>query len=222
METPQYTKAVGQKFYKDGSVRPFPGNTVISKISSSMPIYAGLVEAQERLKAADTTGKYVFLPPSSFHMTVMEGLCDQVRTPERWSHKLDLQMPLTEVNQFIFNCFGRLSPPSTFTMRISRTTIPRWLVIVVEPANTETSQSLQRFREQFSQETGIRFPNHETYTYHISLAYNLLRLTAGEERIIHGVQQEVQHALSTQYPSIALYTPQFTYFENMFRFDKVW
>ncbi len=62
MEAPQYTKAVGKKFYKDGSVRRFPGNTVISKILPSLPIYAGLVDAQKRLKAADSMGKYVFFP----------------------------------------------------------------------------------------------------------------------------------------------------------------
>jgi hypothetical protein len=144
-----------------------------------------------------------------------------VRTPELWSHKLDLQLPLAEVNQFILECFTRLSRPSSFTMRISKTTIPRWLVIKLEPANSETSQSLQRFREEYSQETGIRFPNHDRYTYHISLAYNLLQLTADEERMIHSVQQEVQSTLAKRYPSIALDEPHLTYFEDMFRFDTV-
>ncbi len=221
METPKYTNAVGQKFYHDGSVRPFPGNTVICKIPPSLPIYAGLVEAQERLRAADRTGKYVFLPPSSFHMTVIEGLCDQVRTPEQWSRKLDLQVPWPAVNQFMFECFTRLSCPSSLTMRMSHITIPGGLAIVLEPANTETSQSLQRFREDFSQETGIRFPNHETYTYHIGLAYNLLWLTGDEERLMHGAQQTLQSALSTRYPSMTFDTPHFTYFEDMFRFDTV-
>lgn len=221
MKPPKYTKAVGQKFNRDGSVRRFPGNTVIAKIPPSLPIYAGLVEAQERFRAADSSGKYVFLPPSSFHMTVIEGLCDQVRTPELWSRKLDLALPLADVNEFMLECFARLSRPSSFTMRISQTTFPRWLAIVLEPADTETSQSLQRFREEFSRETGIRFPNHDTYTYHISLAYELLWLTADEERTIHNVQQEVQSTLATRYPTIVLGRPQLTYFEDMFRFHTV-
>ncbi len=218
---PQYTKDVGQKFYKDGSVRRFPGNTVISKLPPSLPIYAGLVDTQERLKAADSMGKYVFLPPSSFHMTVIEGLCDQVRTPEQWSTKLDLQLPLPEVNHFMAECMTRVSPPSSLVMRISPRTIPCWLAVVLEPADTDTAQSLHQFREQFSLETGIRFPNHETYTYHISLAYSLQWLTADEERHMHSVQQEVQRALSARYPKITLQAPQFTYFEDMFRFNNV-
>jgi len=221
MNPPKYTKAVGQKFNKDGSVGRFPGNTVIAKIPPSLPIYAGLVEAQERLRGADRSGKYAFLPPSSFHMTVIEGLCDQVRTPELWSRKLDLQLPLADVNQFVLECFSRLSRPSSFTMRLSQATVLRWLVIPLEPANAETSQSLQRLREEFSQETGIRFPNHDTYTYHISLAYNLVWLTADEEREMHNAQQEVQSTLAARYPTIVLGKPELTYFDDMFRFDTV-
>jgi hypothetical protein len=214
-----FTKAVGEKFHEDGSVRSFPGNTVISKITPDIPIHAGLAKAQERLKAADAAGKYVFLPPSSFHMTEVEGLCDQVRTPEHWSSKLPLEMPLVEVNRYVFDCFARLALPPSFTMRISRLTYPRFLAIILEPANAETARSLHDFREQFSLETGIRFPDHETYSYHISLAYCLVQLTADEEGMIHAKQQELQQSLSAAYPSIELGRPRLTCFENMFRFD---
>ncbi len=219
MEKSQYTKFIGEKFHKNGSVRTFPGNTVISKITPDMPIYAGLVEAQRQLMAADKAGKYAFLPPSSFHMTVMEGVCDQVRTPERWSTKLALDMPLTQVNQFIFDCFARMSLPHAFTMRIAGAVFSRFPVLVLEPANAETTDSLQNFREQFSLETGIRFPNHDTYTFHISLAYNLIFLTPDEERLFEGTRRKIQQELFTTYPSFELGIPRLTYFENMFRFD---
>ncbi len=219
IEHQQYTKVIGEKFHKNGSVRTFPGNTVISKIPDDLPIYAGLVEAQKRLKAIDTSGKYAFLPPSSLHMTVMEGLCDQVRIPERWSQKLDLHKAWGDVNQFMFDCFSRMSPPHSLTMRIAGFSFSRWPVLVLEPANPTTAHSLQDFREQFSLETGIRFPNHETYTYHISLAYNLIVLTDDDERLFRKTQQELYHALSATYPIIELAPPRLTYFENMFRFD---
>lgn len=111
MTPPKYAEAVGQKLNEDVLVRRFPGNTVIAKIPSSLPICSGIVEAQERLKAADSSGTYVFLPTSCFHMTVMEGLCDQVGTPELWSRKLDLQLPLADVNQFVLECFARTVSP---------------------------------------------------------------------------------------------------------------
>jgi hypothetical protein len=219
MENRHHTKVVGEKFHTDGSVRSFPGNTVISKITPDMPIHADLVKAQERLKAADAAGKYVFLPPSSFHMTVVEGLCDQMRSPQLWSSKLPLDMPLAEINHFVFDCFARLALPPAFTMRISKLTFPRFLAIILEPADAETARSLHDFREQFSRDTGIWFPDHVAYTYHITLAYCLVHLTADEERIIYTEQQEIQQSLSAAYPSIELGRPRLTFFENMFRFD---
>ncbi|MCG8347108.1 MAG: DUF1868 domain-containing protein [Chloroflexales bacterium] len=219
METPQYTNVVGKKFHEDRSVRTFPGNTVISKITPEMPIYPGLVEAQRQLKAVDTAGKYAFLPPSSFHMTVMEGLCDQARTPERWSTKLALDLPLTHVNQFMVACFAKISLPHAFTMRIVRLGFSQVLVVVLEAANEETADALQQFREHFSTETGIRFPDHETYTYHISLAYNVMVLTSEEEHMFEDARRTIQQALITTYPRVELGRPRLTFFENMFRFD---
>ena len=215
----KYTRFVGEKFHEDGSVRAFPGNTVISKITPDMPIYVGLVEAWERLKAVEFAGKYAFLPPTSFHMTVMEGLCEQVRTPEQWSTKLSLHMPLAEVNQFMRDCFSRILLPRTLTMRIVSGVFSQLIVLYLEPADTDTAQALKTFRDQFSRETGIRFPRHDAYTYHISLAYNLIPLAASEEHMIQEEQQEIQHALSIKYPSFQLGRPRLTFFENMSQFE---
>lgn len=217
----QYTGFVGQKFHEDGSVREFPGNTVISKITPDMLIYSGLVETQERLKALDRAGKYAFLPPSSLHMTVIEGVCDQVRTPARWSSELALDMPLPEVNQFVLDCYARLSPPDSLRMRIAKTDFSQLLFIVLEPADAAAERSLKDFRDQFALETGIRFPNHDTYTFHVSLAYKLIHLTADEERVFRGEQEEVLQDLVTKYPVLELRKPDLTSFENMFRFDNL-
>jgi hypothetical protein len=217
----QYTGFVGQKFNEDGSVRGFPGNTVISKISPDMPIYAGLVETQRRLKALDSAGKYAFLPPSSLHMTVIEGVCDQVRTPEKWSSKLALDMPLPDVNRFVSDCYARLSPPESLSMRIARTYFGRLLLVILEPADALTAKSLADFRDQFARESGIRFPNHDDYTFHISLAYLLINMRADEESVFQAEQDEVLSDLSSRFPVLELRKPDLTSFENMFRFDNL-
>jgi hypothetical protein len=221
MDQQQYTRFVGEKFHEDGSVRAFPGNTVISKVMPDMPLYSGLMEAQKQLKAVGFSRKYAFLLPSSFHMTIMEGLCEQVRTPEQWSTKLALHLSMDEVNQFMRDCFARMSPPHMLTMRIVEGTFAQSLVFILEPADAETAQGLKGFREQFSRETGIRFSDHDTYTYHIALAYNLITLTALEDILIQKEQQEIQRALSVANPVIKLGKPRLTYFENMFQFDDM-
>lgn len=217
----QYTGAVGQKFNKDGSVREFPGNTVISKITPDMPVYSGLVETQDMLKAIDSGGKYGFLPPSSFHMTVIEGVCDQVRRPENWTSKLPLDAPLAEVTQLVLDRYRKLSPPESLSMRIVRANFSNLLTIRLEPADAPTAKALKDFRDQFASETGIRFANHDTYTFHISLAYRLIQMTPEEERPFQELQEETGPKLQARFPVIELNPPVLTTFDDMFRFDEL-
>lgn len=139
MEKSECTRAVGQKFNPDGSVRRFAGNTVISKIAPQAPMFQSLVNAQERLKNASWASKYASLPTSSFHMMVIEGLCDQARKPELWSSKLAIDLPLDQVNAFVPERFPSLSLPQRIEMRIRTAETPRWLTIGVEPADAETA-----------------------------------------------------------------------------------
>jgi hypothetical protein len=58
MEKPRYMGCVGQKFNEDGSVREFPGNTVISKITPDMPIYTGLELRKPRLTSFESMFRF--------------------------------------------------------------------------------------------------------------------------------------------------------------------
>lgn len=221
MEKPQYTRHVGQKFNEDGSVRAFPGNTCISKIVPEMPIYTGLVQLQERLKELDVDGKYGFLPPSSFHMTVIEGVCDQFRRPENWSSKLPPDMPLADVTEFVLERYKKLTPPASMRMQVARTYFQGLLLVILKPADTETAQALKSFRDQFAAETGIRFKNHDDYTFHISLAYRLIEMTPEEEQPFVDLQEEAARKLQAAYPTFELRKPSLTTFQSMFQFDDI-
>lgn len=221
MEKPQYTRHVGQKFNEDGSVRTFPGNTCISKVVPEMPIYSGLLELQNRLKALDVNGKYGFLPPSSFHMTVIEGVCDQFRKPELWSSKLPLDMPLNEVTKFVLERYRKLTPPTSLRMQVARTYFEGLLLVILQPADAVAAKALKDFRDQFAEETGIRFRNHDNYTFHISLAYRLIEMTPEEEQQFVALQEEAARKLQQAYPVFEMRKPSLTTFENMFQFDDI-
>ena len=60
----EYTKAVGTKFHPDGSLRCFPGNTIVSHTEeSSRPQLIWVQERYNELSFASR--KLAFLPPSS-------------------------------------------------------------------------------------------------------------------------------------------------------------
>ena len=102
----QYAPAVGNKFYEDGTVRQFPGNTIICFADPQSQAFQEAEWAQQQLLRESYADKFAILPPSSFHMTVLDLICDQVRETEKWSSHLSLDAPLEEVDQH-FNVRSR-------------------------------------------------------------------------------------------------------------------
>lgn len=98
MEQRIETKNIGRKFNPDGSVRFFPGNTVISKLHEDSEIYP-LISRISRSFREVQGSKYAFLPEHSFHMTVIQGVCDEDRKAELWSRHLSLETPLEETDR---------------------------------------------------------------------------------------------------------------------------
>ena len=103
------TKNIGRKFNPDGSVRFFPGNTVISKLHEDSEIYP-LISRISRSFREVQGRKYAYLPEHSFHMTVIQGVCDEDRKAELWSRHLSLETPLEETDVFFEQQFSRAKP----------------------------------------------------------------------------------------------------------------
>jgi hypothetical protein len=99
-----YPRGVPAKFSPEGAVQPFAGNTIVchlrrrpgpdeigsaggSSSGTGCPMRAALDTLYSRLAAHPfaTTGApeggplYTLLPPASWHVTLFEGVCDQVR-----------------------------------------------------------------------------------------------------------------------------------------------
>src|SRR5262245_53622902 len=87
----------GGKFNPDGSVRRFPGNTIIFHLSTDSPLQVLLRALYNKLdNAADLRHLYTLLPPDSWHMTIFEGVCDEVRRPGYWPSDLPMNASLEE------------------------------------------------------------------------------------------------------------------------------
>ncbi|MCK5800093.1 MAG: DUF1868 domain-containing protein, partial [Deltaproteobacteria bacterium] len=92
------TRVVGPKFDAEGQARRFPGNTVISFLRERSPVEAELSWVLDMLAPLGFSAAFIPLPADSFHMTVFDLLCDQVRSKEHWSKRLPLDMPLGEID----------------------------------------------------------------------------------------------------------------------------
>lgn len=64
-----------------------------------------------------------------------------------------------------------------------------------------------------------RAANHDTFGFHISMAYQMRGFTAGERQRYQDLLAEHVTTISAATPIIELGVPEFCTFENMYRFE---
>jgi len=214
----KYTEAVGTKFHSDGSVRYYPGNTIICFLNSSSTVFSEVLWAQNLLKETILHHKFTLLPPESFHMTVFELLCDQVRETEYWSRFLPLSASLAETDQFFKKQFAKITLPQNFEMRFDQIKLGPHFSIQLSPVNQAIEKKLWSLRECFSEMTGIRFQDFESYRFHLSLAYGMEEMNSEEKIIAEKIESKIRERFSRQFGTFHTGPPQLVFFHDMFSF----
>jgi hypothetical protein len=215
--TNTFTYHVGEKFNEDGSVRQYPGVTIICFAQPSDALYQAGVQVQEGLLQQPYGHKFALLPPSSFHMTVFSLILDAYREPAYWTPLLSLDAPLAEADAFFEERVATVPPPDK--LRMCLTYIGgRGLSFRLSPADEHTYDALRAYRGQIAQATGVRYPDHDTYEFHLTLAYNLRVLTDEEAQAFGRWRAAQGEALRCAVGVFAPPPPVLTFFDDMFRF----
>ncbi len=221
MNDARYTIDVGTKFERDGRVRDFPGNTTVAMVAPDTAAYRLGEWVQQRLTDEPYGHKFALLPPDSFHMTTMELLCDAIRTPERWSAALPLDATLAETDRFFISQMQHVETPTGLRMAYDGLSNGRGLLIMLRPADEPTAAALHTYREQVAQATGVRFPDHDTYRFHMSLAYRILHLTEAEQHDFDATCAGWDAHLRQEFGVLHLPAPRLSFFDDMFAFLPV-
>ncbi|KAF3809827.1 hypothetical protein GCG54_00014040 [Colletotrichum gloeosporioides] len=223
VERPLYPAGVPSKFAPDGAVQAFPGNTIVCHLSPSDPLYVSMQKLSDKLAASKFASLITLLPATSVHMTMFEGVCDQIRKPGYWPSDLPLEAPLEESNSRFEKALGAFdledehAPPYKMTVRGFD---PLEIGIGVRldgrtPAETERLRSL---RNRLADKLKIRHPIHDGYGFHLSVAYLLRHLTSEQNQELEALL--LSH-LEEMPRNFELGAPEFCTFENMFAFKRV-
>lgn len=216
-----YTYHVGEKFHEDGSVRAYPGITVICFADSASPIYQAGERVQQQLMAAPYKHKFALLPPSSFHMTIFSLTNDQQREPAYWSSRLPLDTPLVEADQFFISTVPTVPAPPPFRMCMTHLGDLRAHVLTfrLSPADDATDAALYTYRNALADATGVRYPYHDLYPFHLTLAYQLMHLDDEETRAYADLRLRLADELRCEVGVFEPEAPLLTFFDDMFRFE---
>ena len=217
----QYGSAIGKKYYEDGRVRTYPGNTVVAEIAPGCSAYDVLVNLRDMVVQAGMEKHVILLPPDSYHMTVIRGLNDQVRVDTNWPASLPKTTPMEQVDDYVSSAVARVGLPGPARMKFDKVRLNNSsMVIHLVPADGEQEAALRTFRDLVAAEIGVKLPGHDTYRFHTSLGYTWV-IPEGEAAERMEQLKARMDAYIAQQPEFTTGTPYMAYFKDMLAFSPV-
>lgn len=218
MTTPR-PEAVGRKFDPEGRVLPYPGNTFLCHVPLQSPAHAALTKASAAPQAGSLAAAFSFLPPSSFHMTVFEGVTDLERQDGRWPEGVAIEETLAKVTARFATAIDGLTLPVAQSLR--PVAILGGGSVALTGAAPEAEAALRQSRDRLRAATGIRRANFDSYGFHITLAYALRWLTRAEAEAVQDLSDAVFARLVSAVPVIDLGPVEFCSFADMHAFQPL-
>jgi hypothetical protein len=216
---PKYPNGVPAKFDPDGNVQPFPGNTIIAHLSPSSELFASMLVLHDTLRLSHLSHLFTLLPPSSWHMTIFEGVCDQVRKPGYWPSDLAMDAPLAECDELFtkkLSAFDlRCDPPYLMSI-VGWSPLTSGIGVHVELRTAEENKRLRGLRDRLADLLLIKHGNHATYDLHLSVAYLLRHLTDKQKTELTALLMDHFKGMPKEFD---LGAPEFCVFDDMFAYN---
>jgi len=212
-------EAVGLKFDSTGQPLPTPGNTMICHVDPTSDAFAALADAQRRFMQGPLASAYTFLPPASFHMTIIEGVIEYGRSADRWPAHLPHDCDVETVTEDFAKRLHGVALDQSFQARPQ--SIYGGFSVRMEGADGAAEGNLRATRDRLRDATGLSRIDHDAYQFHITLAYLLRWLTEAEAETVLDLSQEVGEELVRRMPHIDLGPVEFCRFQTMHHFERV-
>ncbi len=219
-EVPHWGRDIGRKFFGDGRVRRYPGNTVVADIIPGCPAYDAMVSFRRMVQSSPLNEYYILTPEDSYHMTVIRGLNDQVRSDDFWPEGLDKTLPMEKVDDYISSAIARAKIPEGVRMKMTEARLgPGAIVIRMEPVGEEAAKTLCDFRNRAADEIGLRLPGHDEYKFHATIGYTRVIPTTEDELAKKEALREAMNAVIGEGIEFVTTKPYMAYYDDMLAFS---
>lgn len=206
---------LNRRFDAQGTFLQQPGNTVVSHVADGSATQQALVRVREALKALPYGDHFAYTPVSSLHMTVFQGTIEGRRKSAYWPQELASEAPIDETTTFFLDRLKAFPKASEFRMRPVEVTP---LGVVVTGATLADERSIRALRDQLTVPFGYSHPDHDSYTFHVTLAYLKAWLPADAEAIYLPALAELTRSFVADVEVLELDLPAFCTFNDMTEF----
>ena len=214
----QVNAHLGKRFDATGVFLPEHGNTVVAQVTQGSPTEAALITLRGRLQALPHAAHFAFTAVESYHMTVFEGVTETRRTPDFWPEGLPPDLTIDAATRAMADRLAGWIAPPAFAMRVTGVT-PFGLRLA--GATPQDEAAARAWRNALCQAFRLRAPRHDSYGFHITLAYVMRPLPAmalpGLRQTMDALTAEVQAAI----PVLQLARPAFCRIADMNAFPAV-
>ena len=216
-----FGSSIGKKFYEDGKIRRYPGNTVVADVTPGCRAYDVMTHLRQMVIDAGFDNELILLPEDSYHMTVFRGLNDQVRTDSHWPARLSKETPMEAVDDYISAAVASAVVPGPARMRFDKVS---WsnncCIICLVPADDAQKETLLAFRDRAADAVGLKLPGHDEYVFHISLGYTRIIVEGKREEERLALIEKMNRYIATQ-PVFETGVPYMAYYDDMLKFSPV-
>jgi hypothetical protein len=153
------------------------------------------------------------------------GVNDLDRRPSEWPQDIPIEASIEKCNRIVGQRFAQLKVqeelPIRFRLDREKTFAPQLACgLQLAPADPGEKSKLSSLRNHLADEVfRYRAKNHQTFGFHISLAYQMSAFTSEERREYQSILEHYVPLVIALAPVIELGVPEFCTFENMNRFD---
>lgn len=212
------------KFDAHGRVKHTPGLTFLCNITPRTAAHDALCYVQSELRRGVHAQAFSFLPETSFHMTVFEGVIEIVRSEARWPSDLDVSCSIEAVAE---NWRARLKgwqSASTWQQGGVRVSVSRILGGYTCPISGTTpadEQALRGLRGDLAEALCLHRDDHAAYGFHTTLAYQIHWLDRSQAATVGELSDRLFDEVRADLSGFALGPVDFCRFQDMHQFDSI-
>ena len=209
---------LGTRYDAAGVFQPEPGNTVVCHVVPGSATEAALVNARLRYQSMPDAAKLAFTPVESYHMTLFQGIIEGRRNLPYWPADMAPDTPIDAMTAHYQKRLANFQPAAPFAVALVEA-LPTGLIVAGVTAADR--HAMAEWRNRLAEAFGYRHPDHDSYEFHITMAYMIDWL---EDAAIPGwtaMLNTVADEIRAKAPVLELRAPAFCSFADMNWFEEL-
>lgn len=209
---------LGTRYDTSGNFLTEPGNTVVCHLVEGSPSQAAIMDVRVRMLAMPDADRLAFTPISSLHMTLFQGIIEHRRRLPYWPSDVPLDTGIDDMTRLYLERLQGFRGCGPFEVKVVEV-VPTGLTVA--GASEEDRRSLKAWRDALSGPFGYRHPDHDTYVFHITFAYQIRRLADERASAWRDMFDDCLSFLEREAPVIELRPAAFCGFKDMKHFEEL-